>query len=145
MSLWWSHREIKLDATYMVQSRIYSFGHTWAPAYLFKTVKKLQKMKNFKQIALGLMVGAMAIGFSAFTNAKRDVKIITYYKTIPTTPASDPTSYKFYNGDRCLPSGVLCTAQWDIGSNPTPTVDGTALPASGVTFQVGTETDGHFQ
>lgn len=26
-------------------------------------------MKNVKQIALGLMVGAMAIGFSAFTNA----------------------------------------------------------------------------
>lgn len=28
-------------------------------------------MKNFKQIALGLIVGAMAIGFSSFTNAKR--------------------------------------------------------------------------
>jgi len=27
-------------------------------------------MKNFKQIAFGLLVGAMAIGFSAFTNAK---------------------------------------------------------------------------
>ena len=27
-------------------------------------------MKNFKQIAFGLMVGAMAIGFSAFTNAR---------------------------------------------------------------------------
>src|ERR1700743_1318591 len=26
-------------------------------------------MKNFKRIALGLLVGAMAIGFSAFTNA----------------------------------------------------------------------------
>ena len=26
-------------------------------------------MKNFKQIAFGLMVGLMAIGFSAFTNA----------------------------------------------------------------------------
>lgn len=27
-------------------------------------------MKNFKQIALGLIVGAMAIGFSSFTNNK---------------------------------------------------------------------------
>jgi hypothetical protein len=27
-------------------------------------------MKNFKQIAFGLMIGALAIGFSAFTNAK---------------------------------------------------------------------------
>jgi len=26
-------------------------------------------MKNFKQVAFGLLVGAMAIGFSAFTNA----------------------------------------------------------------------------
>lgn len=26
-------------------------------------------MKNFKQIALGLLVGAMAIGFSSFTNS----------------------------------------------------------------------------
>lgn len=27
-------------------------------------------MKNFKQLAFGLLVGSMAIGFSAFTNAK---------------------------------------------------------------------------
>ena len=28
-------------------------------------------MKNFKQIAFGLLVGALAIGFSSFTNAKK--------------------------------------------------------------------------
>jgi hypothetical protein len=34
-------------------------------------------MKNFKQIALGLIVGSMALGFSAFTNAKTNST--TYY------------------------------------------------------------------
>lgn len=28
-------------------------------------------MKNFKQIVFGLLVGALAVGFSSFTNAKR--------------------------------------------------------------------------
>jgi len=28
-------------------------------------------MKNFKHLALGLMVGALAIGFSSFTNARK--------------------------------------------------------------------------
>jgi hypothetical protein len=36
-------------------------------------------MKNFKQIAFGLLVGALAIGFSAFTNAK---KVMTTKATI---------------------------------------------------------------
>lgn len=36
-------------------------------------------MKNFKQIALGLMVGAMAIGFSAFTNAPVKHNFATRY------------------------------------------------------------------
>lgn len=36
-------------------------------------------MKNFKQIALGLLVGAMAIGFSSFTTAKKFTSV-TYYQ-----------------------------------------------------------------
>jgi len=32
-------------------------------------------MKNFKRIALGLLVGAMAIGFSSFTNAQKGVSV----------------------------------------------------------------------
>ncbi|WP_428327903.1 hypothetical protein [Mucilaginibacter sp.] len=38
-------------------------------------------MKNFKQIAFGLMIGALAIGFSAFTNAKNvnKAKFATVY------------------------------------------------------------------
>ena len=44
-----------------------------------KTILKFQKMKNFKQLALGLMVGAMAIGFSSFTNAPTKAKFSTRY------------------------------------------------------------------
>ncbi|MEO7213904.1 hypothetical protein ABIB62_004557 [Mucilaginibacter sp. UYP25] len=36
-------------------------------------------MKNFKQIAFGLLVGAMAIGFSAFTTAKSAKFAGAYY------------------------------------------------------------------
>jgi hypothetical protein len=36
-------------------------------------------MKNFKQIALGLVVGAMAISFSAFKTAEK-FSAVTYYQ-----------------------------------------------------------------
>jgi len=37
-------------------------------------------MKNFKKIALGLMVGALAIGFSAFSTASsKSAKFSTFY------------------------------------------------------------------
>lgn len=38
-------------------------------------------MKNFKQVALGLIVGAMAIGFSSFTTAKHAKFAGAYYST----------------------------------------------------------------
>ncbi|TWJ03312.1 hypothetical protein JN11_00850 [Mucilaginibacter frigoritolerans] len=36
-------------------------------------------MKNLHKLVLGLMVGAMAISFSAFTNAKTNTRLTTYY------------------------------------------------------------------
>jgi hypothetical protein len=36
-------------------------------------------MKNFKQIAFGLLVGTMALGFSAFTNAPQKAKFATRF------------------------------------------------------------------
>jgi len=45
-------------------------------------------MKNFKQIAFGLVVGALAIGFSAFTNAKRvDSNFFVYTSSLHTKAA----------------------------------------------------------
>ncbi|EHQ25557.1 hypothetical protein [Mucilaginibacter paludis] len=39
-------------------------------------------MKNFKQVAYGLLVGAMAIGFSAFTNAKESNEAVKIHKAL---------------------------------------------------------------
>jgi hypothetical protein len=92
----------------MVQSRIYTFGLIWYPAHQFTKFKKLQKMKNFKQIALGLMVGAMAIGFSSFTNAsKKDVA--DWYLPKSTIAIGTPAASNFSNYD-------ATTAQNDPGS-----------------------------
>ncbi|MET4141667.1 hypothetical protein [Pedobacter sp. UYP1] len=101
-------------------------------------------MKNFQKLALGLVVAVMAIGFSAFTSAK-NATIVTYYKTNLSTPANNPAGYQFYSSDRCQDGGSLCSSRWDIGSNPAPTVDGAALPSSGVTYQSGSTEPGHFQ
>jgi hypothetical protein len=38
-------------------------------------------MKKFKQIAFGLMVGALAIGFSAFTNA-HSLRLTNHHRTV---------------------------------------------------------------
>jgi len=38
-------------------------------------------MKNFKKIAFGLLVGAMAIGFSSFTNASKKAAGDVYAET----------------------------------------------------------------
>jgi hypothetical protein len=42
-------------------------------------------MKNFKKIAFGLLVGAMALGFSAFTSAKSTKLAGVYYSTADQT------------------------------------------------------------
>lgn len=55
-------------------------------------------MKNFKQIAFGLILGAMVVGFSAFTSAKsKSPRLTTVYYglneagTIYTRSSSDPS------------------------------------------------------
>lgn len=73
-------------------------------------------MKNFQKLALGLMVGAMAIGFSAFTNMS-DAKFAIYRYT----PAAQQnwnstsldqtlTNYSPVSGTvSCLPTEKICT------------------------------------
>ncbi len=50
-------------------------------------------MKNFKKIALGLIVGALAIGFSAFTNIKTKTNLSERYWTNDGTNYNLVTSY----------------------------------------------------
>ncbi|MDB5122415.1 MAG: hypothetical protein JWP94_544 [Mucilaginibacter sp.] len=86
-------------------------------------------MKNFKKIALGLMVGAMAIGFSAFSNVTPN-QLNTYYP-VQTTGSNfswqqvNPNDYGCVSGtaacsgyqsttppaDNTIPSGYITTNQ----------------------------------
>lgn len=74
-------------------------------------------MKNLKQIALGLMVGAMAISFSAFINApKKNASFATRYWT------NNGTNYVLLSGtpdpaDHC--GGTSSTAECAVESNDT--------------------------
>lgn len=102
-------------------------------------------MNNIKKAALGVLIAGFSFGFSAFTTIKKGL-IVRYYKVDKTNPASNnPAGYLYYSGERCEPMGSLCSAQWDIGSNPLPTVDGTPLPTTGISFVAGSVTTGHFE
>ena len=54
-------------------------------------------MKNFKKIALGLLVGAMAISFSAFTNAHKTTLSSThrYYSITGTLNDTNPADFVY--------------------------------------------------
>lgn len=100
-------------------------------------------MNKLKKTALGVVVAGLAFGLSAFSTLKTN-SVFTYYKKDLTYPAAnDPRGYVYYSGDRCASGGDVCSAQWDIGNNPVPN-EGFALPTTGVTFQTGSVTDGHF-
>ncbi|WP_449436957.1 hypothetical protein [Pedobacter steynii] len=100
-------------------------------------------MNNIKKAALGILVAGLAFGFSAFTTIRRG-NVETYYKTSTIYPLpTDPRGYFYYSGDRCEPVGVVCSAQWNIGTNPLPTIDGTPLPSTGIAFL--SAINGHFE
>jgi len=78
-------------------------------------------MKKFQKLALGLMVGAMAIGFSAFTNAKvvSKSKGTTYYYY-----TNDGTNYNYAGtsapADNCSgSSSAYCIVQTTTSGLPT--------------------------
>jgi hypothetical protein len=92
-------------------------------------------MKNFKKIAFGLLVGALAIGFSAFTNGNKNPIKITklangkflatarYYNIRPDhAPSVAPADFVYVNNtsNRCDESLTnQCTAQWTTSNTPT--------------------------
>lgn len=101
-------------------------------------------MNRFKKAAFGVLVAGIAFGFSAFTTIKKN-SVIRYYKTDLAYPsASNPNGYRYFSSDMCVPTGSLCSAMWDIGSNPPPS-DYDPLPTTGVTFQTGSAEPGHFE
>lgn len=83
-------------------------------------------MKNFKKIAFGLMVGAMAISFSAFTNAKSKFVSDWYAPLSSTLSPSSPAAQSFSNYNStplaqeptCTGDEVVCAARFPITTNP---------------------------
>lgn len=103
-------------------------------------------MNNIKKTALGALVAVLTIGFSAFTTIKKRATIL-YYKVDMTYPAAnDPRGYEYHSGDRCESNGSVCSAVWNIGTYPTPTLDGTPLPTGvGVSYVSNSAEAGHFE
>jgi hypothetical protein len=97
-------------------------------------------MKNLKQIALGLMVGALAIGFSAFTNSKATKAGFGSYTFVHPVHSSSNlrTDYIFRaDPDDCTQSVNNCKAVWTQstapaeGANPASNaVEGTITPGN---------------
>jgi hypothetical protein len=97
-------------------------------------------MKNFKNIAFGLMVGALAIGFSSFTSASvknhRGITTARYYNNNGGLATSDPTKYIFEGTDNCVsdPSSE-CSLEWTTSNAPsvgqTPSQAGSPVAVSG--------------
>ncbi|RZM25025.1 MAG: hypothetical protein EOO88_20760 [Pedobacter sp.] len=96
-----------------------------------------------KRTGLGLLVAALAFGFSAFTTIKKR-GIMVFYKTSMTYPlATDPRGYTYFSADRCEAGGYVCSAQWMI---PVYSIvdEGDPLPANS-TFELGSVIEGHFE
>ncbi len=97
-------------------------------------------MKNLKEIALGLVVCAMAISFSAFKNAKTTNSGFASYTFVHPAHSSSNlrTDYIFRaDPDDCTQSVNNCKAVWSQstapaeGDNPATTaVEGTITPGN---------------
>jgi hypothetical protein len=79
-------------------------------------------MKNFHKLVLGLMVGAMAISFSAFTNAKSHKLLTSYYYNAGQQAWNDPSldqtasNYSTVGGSSgCNSSSNICTYNIEAG------------------------------
>ena len=90
-------------------------------------------MKNFKQIALGLLVAALATGFSAFTNASHSsIKMVknakgqlsvsaSYFRQpgfASTSPDNDPSHYVFSASGNCDANSNICKSTWITDNAP---------------------------
>jgi hypothetical protein len=88
-------------------------------------------MKNFKQIAFGLLVGAMALGFSSFTvNAKRaigDIYVNNGNGTYSLVSGYDPSN--------CVSSTVQCAYRQTSGGSMSQTLPAATVQGSNFTAQ----------
>ena len=101
-------------------------------------------MKNLKKTGLAALVAILAFSFSAFTTVKNRIKVRYYKVNMAYSSPNDPNGYEYYDDDHCETVGLLCSAEW-ILTGAAPTVDGTPLPLTGVTFVTGSVAEGHFE
>lgn len=88
-------------------------------------------MKNFKQIAFGLLVGALALSFSAFTAPQKlSGNWYLLKSSIGNIPPSDPQAQVFTSYDAstqqadqpdCGGSTNVCAAEFANGTGPSDT------------------------
>lgn len=88
-------------------------------------------MKNFKQIAFGLIIGALAISFSAFTTPKKLAGDWYTLKTsVPDITTSDSRAQDINNYDLgsqqveqpdCGGFSFVCAARFNNGTDHAPT------------------------
>ncbi|MBB5645781.1 hypothetical protein [Pedobacter cryoconitis] len=79
-------------------------------------------MKNYQKIALALMVGVSALGFSAFQNsANANLKLSqqTFYN-IKGITSTNPADYIYRPNGSCLTSSKACSAVWNYSGTLTP-------------------------
>jgi hypothetical protein len=76
-------------------------------------------MKNFKKIAFGLIVGVMAIGFSAFTTKSSKLAPGDFrFYSINGTSNTTASNYRFRsNPNLCSASSLVCSEVWNIGAD----------------------------
>lgn len=113
-------------------------------------------MKNFKQVAFGLIVGAMAIGFSAFTSAHNSgmkihrnakgqiISVTSSFYNIDGNPANQVASNFVYRDGttsadcRSAASTKECKADWTTDNMPS---NGQSPTAAGSPSYLGNGTE----
>jgi len=102
-------------------------------------------MKKFQKLALGLMVGAMAIGFSAFTNARPHKNGLSqtnyFFSTSGTVGDTNPAHYVYDENGTCSQSSKQCQAEWTTTNAP---IQGDSPSASGSPVYAGNALSGTY-
>ncbi|WP_158995618.1 hypothetical protein [Mucilaginibacter sp. L196] len=109
-------------------------------------------MKNFKQIAFGVLVCALAISFSAFNNANGHSLKVTkdskgrllfterYFRAAPGGHDTSPADYIYSSSPNanCLSSSDVCSAEFTTSNPP---VNGDA-PSGSPAYVTGSDASG---
>lgn len=90
-------------------------------------------MKNFKNIAFGLMVGALAISFSAFTSPKKLSG--DWYLPTSTISGTSPARLDFSNYNPATQATNPPTCQGNINVCAAEFADGVDQPATQITLK----------